>query len=109
MRGALAALHGQPCNFVDHAKNPISHQPWHGAQDNRDKRVELLQRYARKFFPATKYLDYALRVEAYTLTKAANLVMNVDVRPSCTFIPPGPQHSYGQICLLLCGESLSLS
>lgn len=51
-------------------------------QDNRDKRVELLQRYARKFFPATRYLDYAQRVEAYTLTKAANLVMNVDVRPA---------------------------
>ena len=37
-------------------------------------RVELLQRYARKFFPTTKYLDYALHVERYTLTKAANLV-----------------------------------
>ena len=48
------------------------------AQDNRDKCVELLQRYARRFFPATRYLDYALRVEAYTLTKAANLVLNVD-------------------------------
>lgn len=41
-------------------------------------RVELLQKYARKFFPATKYLNYALRVEAYTLGKAANLVLNVD-------------------------------
>ena len=40
--------------------------------------MELLQKYARKFFPATKYLDYAVRVEAYTLGKAANLVMNVD-------------------------------
>ena len=49
-----------------------------GVQDNRDKRVELLQKYARKFFPATRYLDYALRVERYTLTKAANLVLNVD-------------------------------
>lgn len=47
-------------------------------QDNRDKRVELLQQYAKKFFPATRYLDYAVRVEAYTLTKAANLVLNVD-------------------------------
>ena len=47
-------------------------------QDNRDKRVELLQKYARKFFPATRYLDYAIRVEQYTLTKAANLVLNVD-------------------------------
>lgn len=47
-------------------------------QDNRDKRVELLQKYARKFFPSTRYLDYALTVERYTLTKAANLVLNVD-------------------------------
>jgi len=41
-------------------------------------RVALLQDYARRFFPATKYLEYALRVEQYTLTKAANLVLNVD-------------------------------
>ncbi len=40
--------------------------------------MELLQKYAAKFFPATKYLDYAVRVESYTLTKAANLVLNVD-------------------------------
>ena len=48
------------------------------AQDNRDKRVELLIAYARRFFPSTQYLDYAVTVEAYTLQKAANLVMNVD-------------------------------
>lgn len=47
-------------------------------QDNRDKRVELLQKYAFKFFPSTKYLNYALQVETYTLQKAANLVLNVD-------------------------------
>ncbi len=41
-------------------------------------RVALLQDYAWRFFPATRYLDYALRVEQYTLTKAANLVLNVD-------------------------------
>ena len=48
------------------------------SKDNRDKRVELLQRYARKHFPTTKYLDYAINVENYTLQKAANLVLNVD-------------------------------
>ena len=48
------------------------------SKDNRDKRVELLIAYARRFFPGTRYLDYAQRVEAYTLQKAANLVMNVD-------------------------------
>ena len=47
-------------------------------QDNRDKRVELLQQYARRFFPATRFLDYALTIERYTLTKAPNLVLNVD-------------------------------
>jgi ATP citrate (pro-S)-lyase len=31
-----------------------------------------------QFFPATKHLEYALRVEEYTLAKAANLVLNVD-------------------------------
>ncbi|KAL6761489.1 citrate synthase-like protein [Haematococcus lacustris] len=47
-------------------------------KDNRDKRVELLQGYARKFFPSTRYLDYAVRVEEYTLAKSSNLVLNVD-------------------------------
>ena len=47
-------------------------------QDNRDKRVELLQQYAGRFFPSTRYLDYAVTVEQYTLTKAPNLVLNVD-------------------------------
>jgi ATP citrate (pro-S)-lyase len=40
------------------------------SKDNRDKRVELLQRYARKHFPSTRYLDYAVTVEEYTLQKA---------------------------------------
>ena len=56
--------------------------------------MELLQRYARKFFPSTRNLDNALRVEAYTLTKAANLVMNVDVRPPPA--PPLPQRARAQ-------------
>ena len=47
-------------------------------QDNRDARVLLLQKYAARFFPSTKYLDYAVQVEEYTLQKAANLVLNVD-------------------------------
>lgn len=48
------------------------------SKDNRDKRVQLLQEYARKCFPNTRYLDYAVTVEEYTLTKSANLVLNVD-------------------------------
>lgn len=46
--------------------------------DNRDKRVELLQLYARENFPSVKYMEYAVQVETYTLSKANNLVLNVD-------------------------------
>ena len=45
---------------------------------NPDKRVELLQKFARENFPSTSYLDYALKVEAITLKKADNLILNVD-------------------------------
>ena len=39
------------------------------SKDNRDKRVELLIAYARRFFPATKYLNYAqARDEGSTIT-----------------------------------------
>lgn len=48
------------------------------SRDNRDKRVELLQKYARTQFPNVKYMEYAVTVETYTLTKANNLVLNVD-------------------------------
>jgi hypothetical protein len=48
------------------------------SRDNRDKRVELLQKYARTHFPNVKYMEYAVTVETYTLTKANNLVLNVD-------------------------------
>lgn len=46
--------------------------------DNRDKRVELLQKFARTHFPSVRYMEYAVQVETYTLTKANNLVLNVD-------------------------------
>ncbi|KAL3690394.1 hypothetical protein R1sor_016703 [Riccia sorocarpa] len=48
------------------------------SRDNRDKRVELLQKYARTHFPSVRYMEYAVTVENYTLSKAANLVLNVD-------------------------------
>lgn len=72
----------EPDEFVEDMKRKGIRVPGIGhrikSKDNRDKRVELLHKYASKFFPSTKYLDYALRVETYTLQKAANLVMNVD-------------------------------
>ena len=71
-----------PDEFVESMKRAGLRVPGIGhrikSKDNRDKRVELLQRYARKHFPTTKYLDYAVAVEGYTLQKAANLVLNVD-------------------------------
>eukprot|EP01102_Stenamoeba_stenopodia_P004918 TRINITY_DN15421_c0_g1_i1.p1 TRINITY_DN15421_c0_g1~~TRINITY_DN15421_c0_g1_i1.p1 ORF type:complete len:610 (+),score=179.52 TRINITY_DN15421_c0_g1_i1:73-1902(+) len=45
---------------------------------NQDKRVVLMREYAEKHFPSTKYFQYAQQVEAVTLQKAANLVLNVD-------------------------------
>jgi len=71
-----------PSDFVEGLKKQGKRVPGIGhrikSKDNRDMRVELLQNYAKKFFPATKHLEYALRVEEYTLAKAANLVLNVD-------------------------------
>ncbi|KAK9084361.1 hypothetical protein Scep_030832 [Stephania cephalantha] len=46
--------------------------------DNRDKRVEVLQNYGRTHFPSVKYMEYAVQVETYTLSKSNNLVLNVD-------------------------------
>lgn len=71
-----------PYEFVEGMKKKgirvagIGHRIKRG--DNRDKRVELLQEYARTHFPAVKYMDYAVQVETYTLSKANNLVLNVD-------------------------------
>ncbi|KAK8913784.1 ATP-citrate synthase beta chain protein 1 [Platanthera zijinensis] len=48
------------------------------SRDNRDKRVQLLQQYAHNNFPSVKYMEYAVQVENYTLSKANNLVLNVD-------------------------------
>lgn len=45
---------------------------------NPDKRVELLKEYAKKNFPITPYLDYALEVEKITTAKRGNLILNVD-------------------------------
>lgn len=45
---------------------------------NPDKRVEVLKAYARKRFPKTEYLDFALQVEKITTAKRDNLILNVD-------------------------------
>lgn len=46
--------------------------------ENRDKRVELLANYAKANFPVMETFKYAKKVEEYTLTKANNLVLNID-------------------------------
>ena len=45
---------------------------------NPDKRVEHLKAYARKHFPRTDLLEYALEVEKITTAKKENLILNVD-------------------------------
>jgi len=72
----------QPDEFVEGMKKQGMNVPGIGhrikSAKNPDKRVELLKDYAKKNFPSTKYLDYALGVEKYTLQKANNLILNVD-------------------------------
>ncbi|KAJ7544528.1 hypothetical protein O6H91_09G081600 [Diphasiastrum complanatum] len=71
-----------PYEFVESMKGKGIRVPGIGhrikSRDNRDKRVELLQQYARSHFPSVKYMEYAVIVETYTLSKASNLVLNVD-------------------------------
>lgn len=57
-----------PDEYVEWMKKQGERVPGIGhrikSKDNRDARVALLQAYARKFFPATKYLDYAVQVRS---------------------------------------------
>lgn len=46
--------------------------------ENPDMRVTLLEDYARKHFPSTDLLDFALEVEKITTAKKGNLILNVD-------------------------------
>ncbi len=45
---------------------------------NPDKRVVLLKEFAKKNFPATPLLNYALEVEKVTTAKKDTLILNVD-------------------------------
>lgn len=53
---------------------------------NPDKRVVILKEYAFKNFPRTDVLNYALKVEALTTRKKANLILNVDGCIGCCFV-----------------------
>ncbi|XP_074291872.1 ATP-citrate synthase beta chain protein 1-like isoform X2 [Silene latifolia] len=71
-----------PYEFVETMKKKgirvpgIGHRVKRG--DKRDKRVELLQKFGRAHFPSVKYMEYAVQVETYTLSKANNLILNID-------------------------------
>jgi ATP-citrate lyase alpha-subunit len=72
----------EPCDMVSEMKAMDILIPGIGHRVksviNPDKRVELLKAYARKNFPKTDYLDYALKVEKITTAKRDNLILNVD-------------------------------
>lgn len=79
-----------PESFVDEMKKLGITVPGIGHRiknfDNPDKRVELLKNYARKHFPKTTYLDYALEVEKVTTQKKNTLILNVDGCVGVTFL-----------------------
>merc|ERR1711988_1695124 len=46
--------------------------------ENPDMRVEVIKSFAKKHFPSTTVLDFALTVEAETTKKRSTLILNVD-------------------------------
>ncbi|KAH0923589.1 hypothetical protein HID58_023607, partial [Brassica napus] len=78
----VSSLNLTPYEFVEGMKKKGIRVPGIGhrikSRDNRDKRVELLQKFARSNFPSVKYMEYAVTVDSYTLSKANNIVLNVD-------------------------------
>ena len=53
------------------------------SRTNPDLRVSILKDFAKKHFPATPLLDYAMEVEHLTTAKKDNLILNVD---GCTAV-----------------------
>jgi len=53
---------------------------------NPDMRVTLVKEFAKKHFPATETLDFALEVEQITTQKKASLILNVDGCIACCFV-----------------------
>ncbi|RJE17484.1 ATP-citrate synthase subunit 1 [Aspergillus sclerotialis] len=71
-----------PRDFVDTMRKENKLIPGIGhrvkSRNNPDLRVELVKEYAKKNFPSTKLLDYAIAVETVTTSKKDNLILNVD-------------------------------
>jgi ATP citrate (pro-S)-lyase len=53
---------------------------------NPDQRVEIIKGFAKKNFPSTPILDFALAVEQITTRKRANLILNVDGCIAVSFV-----------------------
>jgi ATP-citrate lyase alpha-subunit len=72
----------EPRSFVKEMKDMNVKIPGIGHRvkslENPDGRVTLLIEYARKNFPKTDILDYALGVQSVTTQKKSNLILNVD-------------------------------
>jgi len=72
----------RPRDFVDYMKSKniriqgIGHRIH--SVDNPDERVEIMISFARKHFPKTPVLDYALQVQGVTTMKKNTLILNVD-------------------------------
>ncbi|KAJ5584883.1 uncharacterized protein N7459_004683 [Penicillium hispanicum] len=71
-----------PRDFVDTMRKENKLIPGIGhkvkSRNNPDLRVELVKEFAKKHFPSTKLLDYAIAVETVTTSKKDNLILNVD-------------------------------
>ena len=71
-----------PRDFVEEMKVKNINIPGIGHRvkslENPDGRVTLLIEYARKNFPRTETLDFAIGVQALTTQKKSNLILNVD-------------------------------
>jgi succinyl-CoA synthetase alpha subunit/citrate synthase len=70
-----------PEDFIKNMKQSNTNIPgiWHKVKSkfNPDSRCKILENLASDF-PTTKHLDFAKSVEALTLEKKANLILNVD-------------------------------
>jgi ATP citrate (pro-S)-lyase len=72
----------EPAQFVNEMKAAGINIPGIGHRiksvQNPDVRVTIVKGYAKKHFPATPILDYALAVEKITTAKRNTLILNVD-------------------------------
>ncbi|KAJ9083897.1 ATP citrate lyase subunit 1 [Entomophthora muscae] len=56
------------------------------SRSNPDLRVEIVKEFAKKHFPSTPILDFALAVETVTTSKKDNLILNVDGAIATLFV-----------------------